>query len=84
MSREEVLVRLRDILTQDLNVPAAAIHENAHFRADLRLDSLSLVDLIFLIQKDFGFKAGMEEFRNTRTVGAVADFVVTKLASGSR
>jgi len=84
MTRDEVMVRLCNILTQDLNVPAEAIHEDAHFRAHLRLDSLSLVDLIFLIQKDFGFKASMEEFRSTRTVGAVADLVVAKLGTGLR
>jgi acyl carrier protein len=81
--REDVMSQLREILARDLQVPEEAIHEDAHLRADLKLDSLSLVDLAHLTQKDFGFKASAEEFRGSRTVGALADFVVSKSAKPS-
>jgi len=82
--RNDILSRLRTILVEDLQVSPDVIHDDAHFRTDLRLDSLSLVDFVFLVQKDFGFKAEMEEFRDARTMGTLADVILTKIESPSR
>lgn len=78
-TRDDVLTKLREILARDFDVPADAVRDDAHVRVDLRLDSLSLVDFAYLVQKDFGLKIAMEEFRDTRTVGSIADLVAAKL-----
>jgi acyl carrier protein len=81
--RDEVLKKLRQILVDDFQRPAEAVHEDAHMRVDLKLDSLSIVDLFFLIQKDFGFKATTEDFKNCRTVGSIVDVITAKLGTTS-
>jgi acyl carrier protein len=66
--------RLVTILTDDFQVPRERVTREAHLRTDLGLDSLSLTDLAFLVQRDFGFKTEAEGFRGVTTVGALADF----------
>ena len=78
--RDDVLNKLNEMLVRDFRVSPGAIREQANFRSDLKLDSLSLVDLVYLVEKDFGFKATIHEFRDVHTVGALADFIVQKLA----
>ena len=76
--------RLVTILTEDFQVPTSAITEDSHLRTDLGLDSLSLTDLAFLVQRDFGFMAAAEDFRGVTTVGALAGFIAAKTAVSAR
>lgn len=76
------LERLKTLLTDDFQVPEEALVEGAHLRTDLGLDSLSLTDLAFLVQQDFGFKAEPEAFRGVTTLGALAAFVATRAPEG--
>ena len=78
--RDQILAKVSDLLIHDFNVEAGAIREEANFRSHLRLDSLSLVDLIYLVQKDFGFKAAVHEFGELHTVGSLVDFIVARKA----
>lgn len=82
--RDEVMEKLRHILIEDFQRPAEAIRDDAHMRVDLKLDSLSIVDLFFLIQKDFGFKANAEDFKNCRTLGSIADVITSKLSASAQ
>ncbi len=79
--RGDILERLRVLLRRDFRVGDAHLHESATLRGDMRLDSLSLVDLVYLIEKDFGFKASTEDFRDAVTLTALADVVERKLAA---
>jgi acyl carrier protein len=79
---QPTLERLRALLVDDFQVPEEALVETAHLRTDLGLDSLSLTDLAFLVQQDFGFKADPEAFRGVTTLGALAAFVAQQTSSG--
>ncbi len=69
--------RLVTILTDDFQVPRERVTREAHLRTDLGLDSLSLTDLAFLVQRDFGFKADADGFRGVTTVGDLADLAAS-------
>lgn len=78
MPAPDAFERLAAILTDDFQVPRERIETGAHLRIDLGLDSLSLTDLAFLVQRDFGFKADADDFRGVTTVGALADFCAAR------
>lgn len=73
--------RLARILREDFHVPAHAITPDTHLRVDLGLDSLSLTDLAFLVQRDLGFSAAADELRGVTTVGALVAFCDAKLGA---
>jgi acyl carrier protein len=75
---QAVLERLVRMLADDFQVAPDTVTRDSHLRTDLGLDSLSLTDLAFLVQQDFGFKAAPEAFRGITTVGHLVDFVATQ------
>ena len=75
MSDAEILERLQATLVEEFQAAPEAVVPGAHLRADLGFDSLTLTDLAFLVQGDFGFKATAEDFRDVRTVGDLVSLI---------
>ena len=78
MTRDEVLAKLREILSTNFNVPAEKVTPEASFRSSFGLDSLDIVDLVFFLQKAFGYEAELDEYRELHTVEKLVDFVMAK------
>lgn len=81
ITEQEVRDKLVGLLTQDFRVPAAKIRDDGTFRGTFGLDSLDIVDFIFLVQKSFGFKADLANFAELHTLSAVTKFVHAKAVS---
>jgi acyl carrier protein len=81
MTKDDVLAKVKDILTTNFNVPEEKITFEASFRGGFGMDSLDIVDLVFFLQKEFGFSADLDEYRDLHTVDRLADFVLAKEAA---
>jgi len=75
MEREEVLARIRDHLSAELEVDPARIAESTRFREDLEADSLDLVELVVELEDSYGIRIPEDEAAKILTVGQAADFV---------
>lgn len=78
MSREEILVQVKEILVDQLGVDEGDVTEQASFQDDLDADSLDLVELIMELEDKFGVKISDEEAEQIRTVGQAVDFVAER------
>jgi acyl carrier protein len=75
MERDEVLARIRDHLSTELEVDPGRIAESTRFREDLEADSLDLVELVVELEDSYGIRIPEDEAAKILTVGQAADFV---------
>ena len=79
LRREEVLAKVREHVSTELEVPLDRIDESTRFRDDLDADSLDLYELVMELEDTYGIRMSDEEAARIETVGAAIDFVVARL-----
>ena len=76
MTRDDVMEKVREHLSAELEVDAAEIGEATRFREDLDADSLDLYELVMELEDTYGVKVSEEQAAGIETVGQAVDFVV--------
>ena len=62
MTNEEIIERINGFLVEEFEVEEEKISPDANLRETLELDSLDYVDLVVIIESNFGFKVVAEDF----------------------
>jgi acyl carrier protein len=82
-SRKEVLAKVREHLSTELEVPLEGIDESTRFRDDLDADSLDLYELRMELEDTYGVSIPDEDAVTIETVGQAVDFVAQRLGAGA-
>ena len=80
MTQSEIIERINTFLVEEFEVDAEKIYPDANLRETLGLDSLDYVDLVVIIESNFGFKVVAEDFINIHTFQNFYDYVGRKVA----
>lgn len=80
MTQAEIIERINSFLVDEFEVDAEKINPDANLRETLGLDSLDYVDLVVIIESNFGFKVVAEDFINIHTFQNFYDYVGRKVA----
>ncbi|MDR2461503.1 MAG: acyl carrier protein [Deltaproteobacteria bacterium] len=75
---DEILERIKKVVTDQLTVDASEILLESSFQDDLGADSLDLVELIMGMEEEFEIKIDDETAQNLKTVKDALDFIVQK------
>jgi acyl carrier protein len=70
-----VLEKIKEIVSEQLDVAPEEVTPEASFVDDLGADSLDLTELIMAMEDEFGLEIDDEEAQNLRTVKEVIDYV---------
>jgi len=62
MTEAELIEKVNDLLVEEFEVDRAAISPDAVLKDTLGLDSLDYLDLVVVIESNFGFKVKPEDF----------------------
>ena len=68
MAQDEVFLRVKKIIIDQLGVEEALVNMDASFIDDLGADSLEIVDLIMAFEGEFGITIPDEDAENLSTV----------------
>lgn len=71
MEKQTIIEKVNNLLVEEFEIDATLLTPNALLKDDLEIDSLDFVDIVVLIDRDFGFKPKAEELKNVKTL---ADF----------
>ncbi|CCX60731.1 acyl carrier protein [Bacteroides sp. CAG:598] len=79
MTREEIVKQVNILLAEEFEVKAEALLPDANVKETLNLDSLSLVDLVALMQQVYKVKIPVTELRNIQTFNNLYDYIESYL-----
>jgi acyl carrier protein len=83
MENNEIISKINHFLVEEFEVEPESITPDANLRETLQLDSLDYIDLVVVIESNFGFKVKAEDFTGIVTFQNFYDYVINKLASGN-
>ena len=72
---------LRDKAVEMLEVEADQVQEDKSFVEDLKVDSLSLVEMTMDLEDHFGIDLPEEELVDVKTIGAFVDVIHAKVSA---
>ena len=79
MEKQELIEKINSALADEFEVEESVITPEAPIKEALELDSLSLVDLVALIESNFGIKIAGSEVSNIKTFASLYDFVFDRM-----
>ena len=67
--------KVREIISQQLEVSADALKPEASFIDDLKADSLAVVELVLALEQEFGLEIPEEDTERIKTVGDAITYI---------
>ena len=79
MSRQEIEEKVRAFLIDDLEIDEEKITDDPKLKEDMGIDSLDFVDIVVIVEKNFGFKIKPEEMVGVTTLHQFCDYIESKV-----
>lgn len=79
MKREEIDQKVKDFLVSEFEIDEALIKPEARLREDIGIDSLDFVDIIVIVDREFGFRIVPEELKGVATLEDFCHYIDTKV-----
>jgi len=79
MERSEVIHIINQFLIDEIEVEENLIKEDARLKEDLGIDSLDFVDVVVIVEREFGFKIKAEEMANVKILSDFYNYLYEKV-----
>ena len=80
MTRTEIEERVKAFLIDDLEIEEENIFPEAKLKEDMGIDSLDYVDIVVIVEKNFGFKIKAEEMTAVKTLSQFYDYTESRIS----
>ena len=80
MNRAEIEEKVRNFLIEELEIEPKNIFPDAKLKDDMGIDSLDFVDIVVIVEKNFGFKIKAEEMAGVETFSKFCDYIEKKIS----
>ena len=79
MTRTEIEEKVKAFLIDDLEIEEENIFPEDKLKEDMGIDSLDYVDIVVIVEKNFGFRIQAQEMANVKTLTQFYDYIETKV-----
>ena len=79
MKRQEIEAKVKAFLLEDLEIDEEKVFDDAKLKDDMGIDSLDFVDIVVIVEKNFGFKIKPEEMQGVITLSQFCDYIESKV-----
>ena len=79
MTNDEIIEKIRTTLAEEFEIEIDLIQPEAPWMQTLELDSLDLVDMVVLVEQNFGFNVTGQDFAGIKTFQDFYDLVITRM-----
>ena len=79
MTKAEIKEIVINFLVEELEIEETKINDGALLKDDLGIDSLDFVDIVVIVERNFGFKINPEEMADVRTLSHFYDYIESKV-----
>jgi acyl carrier protein len=80
MDKANIIEKINGFLMDEFEVEEGKIFPAANLRETLELDSLDYIDLVVVIESNFGFKVRPEDFGSIVTFQNFYDYVISRVS----
>ena len=80
MNRVEIEAKVKDFLINELEIEEDVIFPEAKLKEAMGIDSLDFVDIVVIVEKNFGFKIKAEEMVGVDTYTKFCDYIESKIS----
>ena len=80
MSIEQIEEKVKTFLVEELEIDEEKIKGGARLKEDMGIDSLEVVDVVVLVEQEFGFKMKPEDFKELPTLDKFCQFIAQRVA----
>ena len=80
MDRDKIITIVDDFLVNEFEVDRDDIVNDANFKTTLGLDSLDYIDMVVVIESNFGVKLGEADFKKVITFDDFYDTIENKIS----
>ncbi|MDR1864213.1 MAG: acyl carrier protein [Bacteroidales bacterium] len=80
MQRTEIIRIVNNFLIEEIEIEESKLTDDAVLKDDLSIDSLDFVDIVVIVERNFGFKIKPEEIMTeVPTLKAFYDYIESKM-----
>ena len=79
MQREEIIEKVNHFLVEEIEIEENLLKEDALLKEGLGIDSLDFVDIVVIVEKNFGFKIKPEDMVGVTTLSEFCDYIEKKV-----
>lgn len=80
MTNAEIIEKVNNMLVEEFEIAAGVLTPEASLKNDLEIDSLDFVDIVVLVDREFGFKPKAEELKAVKTLQDFYDYIAAHTA----
>jgi len=75
MTRQEIEQKVTNFLIEDFEIEQELIRQDSLLKTDLGIDSLDFVDIVVIVEREFGFKPQAVELKQAKTLSDFCDYI---------